>query len=190
MNTLNGAKSDGTIEALHFVDGSSLRIDKTGIPSVDGLLRFAPNFNNASTDFDNRAGIIFLGDAQTTGGNIQFRSFDAGGNIVVDTTTIIQDKHFAFVRPMVELFMELSYYLYRGLIETPDATILCRIGTIPNVNQDGRLAAFCPTRNGSIVGLQQGDHDVFYDGLQIKGYNFNNQLFTISNCNESTRVGG
>jgi hypothetical protein len=187
VNTLNGAQSDGILSLFHFVDGSSLRIDKTGVPSVDGLLRFAPNFLNATIDFDNRAGITFLGDGQDTGGNIQFVSFD---NPAVNTTTIIQDKHFAFVRPMVELFMELSYYLYRGLIETPDATIMCRMGTIPVVANDGQLAAFCPTRDGSIVGLQQGDHDLFYDGLQIKGYNFANQLFTISNCDASTRVGG
>ncbi|MCX5921807.1 MAG: WD40 repeat domain-containing protein [Candidatus Dependentiae bacterium] len=188
FNTLYGQQSEGIITTWHFVDSSSLRISKVGDPRTDGLLRLAPNALNFQTDFDNRDGVIFVGNTLLSTGNIEFRSFDGSGNILVDTVLLIQDKHFAFVRTMVEIYMELTYAINRGLVESPDATILARLGTIPLISQDGTLAAYCPSRDGSVVQLKQGDHDVRYDGALIRGSNFNNQVFTISNCNAATRI--
>jgi hypothetical protein len=198
LNTNNGFESPGIVDQLYFKDGASLRINKTGVVIggvlFDGLLRFAPNYFDAPMDFDNRAGVTFIGDGQYSYGNIQFRSFDGAGNIAVNTTLWLQDNHFAFVRPVLDAYMELTYQLRRAIVESPDATILVRLGTIPDVNADGQLAAYCPSRDGSVVGLQQGDHDVFYNSSvvggpldQVQGFNFNNQLFTIDNCDPATR---
>ncbi len=97
---------------------------------------------------------------------------------------------------MVQTFMNLTYLQQPGLIEAPDATILVQIGTLPDPLNDGQLAAFCPIRDGSIVGLAQGDHDVFYDTDNdttsildlVRGYDALGNLFTITNCNASTRT--
>jgi hypothetical protein len=211
MNTLHGAQKPGIIRTWNFVSGASLSINKTGNGAVDGLLRLSPNYLNSPINFDNRASTILHTDTQFAGGNIQFRSFDNSGKILVDTTLIVQGNYCAVTRTMVELFMELTYINSKNMPMQSDSTILTRIGTmLPgrfnagklDSSQDGRLAAFCPVsitgnsgRDGSIVGLKQGDHTISYVSAkpggpldQIKGSNLYNKRFTISKGNESTRV--
>jgi hypothetical protein len=131
-------------------------------------------------------------------GDMQFKQFDTLGNAVVDTVVQMQlENNFAVDRPVLEVFMPLSYDLddIRELITSPDAVILVLRGTMPNPAEDGALAAYSPKRNGTIVSLQQGDHDVFYDSSVaggpldlIRGYDLFGSLFTISNDDPATRT--
>jgi hypothetical protein len=201
LNTLRGASSAGVIRQLHFTENSSLQIRKAGITA--GLLRVAPNFSTnpldiegPAIDFDNETSSIF-GD-----GDIQFRQFDMTTTVtVINTTLEIQNNGFVVEAPMVEIFMQLTYFInQRALIISPDADILAIHGTLDfNNNLDpkdeGELVAFCPARNGSIVALSQGDHDVFYNSSvaggpldQVRGYDALGRVFTISNCDATTRT--
>jgi len=197
----DGSDTTGIVTSLIFNNGSTLFISKTGDPEVDGLLRLAPNFNNASLQFDNRSSTIFTADAVNSGGNIQFVSFQTLSNppcfpVIppVNTTLVIQNNTFASPTSMLNLFMQLTYLVPLGVAATTDATILVRLGNIPNINLDQQLAAYCPNRSGSVVALQQGDHDVRYgfdtSGCQslIQGVNSSGGTFTITNCDASTRI--
>ncbi len=178
MNTLNGNESAGIMRTLHLTGGSSLRINKDGVTS--GLLRLAPNTDDFFMDVDTRAGVIH------SGGNMQFVSF---GATPVNTIVQIQDRDIALEQEVVEAFMQLSFSINQELNpQPPEASIIVLRGSLPDPTLDGTLAALCPARNGSIVSLEFGDHDVRYDGNVITGKNMIGRTFRIFNCDATQRV--
>ena len=186
MNTLSGAESAGVIRLFEFHNDSALVIPGV-CGQTFGVLRLAPNISNSNVAFDNLTGHV------AGNGDIQFVSF-SGGAEVVNSVIRAQNNNFDITQPMVNTFMELGYIIERGLVTPPDATILATQGSRPDQVECGRLVAFCPSRNGSIVGLAQGDHDVFYDRSVscgtldlVRGYDRLGRVFTISNCDASTR---
>ena len=188
MNTLNGAQSLGVIRLFEFHNDSALVIPGV-CGQTFGVLRLAPNISNSNVAFDNLTGHV------SGNGDIQFVSFDGSGAINVNTVIRAQDNNFDITQPMVNSFMELGYILERGLVAPSDAAILATQGSRPTQSECGRLIAFCPERDGSAVGLAQGDHDVFYDRSVscgtldlVRGYDRLGRVFTISNCDASTRT--
>jgi hypothetical protein len=116
----------------------------------------------------------------------------------VNSILNLQGNNFDLLATPVNIFMELSYLTPNA--PTPDGAILVNLGSL-EPGQDGRLAALCPParngvqRDGSVVGLQAGDHDVQYNASvgsqvlnQIIGFTFTGQQFTIDNCDEATRT--
>ncbi len=197
FNMLNGILPEfqgvlhaGVIKKLHFTDGSKLEISKS-IHGA-GLLRMAPNageHDGELIDFDNQSGFI-CGE-----GNMQLRRFDVSGKKIINTTVHIQKNMFATHQDMLHLFMMLGSLFDHNSAIFDEMATLVSLGSIPNADQDGRLAVFCPTKDGSIVKLAQGDHDVFYDRSKtdgdfdlIRGFDARGQLFTIKDCDESTRT--
>jgi len=194
MNMFQGAgvvariNQAAIIRTLQFTNGSSLEIQSID-PSLTALLRVAPNADNVTVDFDNLTGFV------EGGGNFEFKEFDSSGNILVDSTLVIQDQHFSVDNSILEIFMKHTYLLQQNVIERPDSTILVQLGTLPNPNEQMRLSAFAPLRNGKILRLFQGDHDLFYTSSAanetfdlMKGIDFKGRLFTIFNSDETTRV--
>ncbi len=186
MNTLNGAESAGVIRLFEFHNDSALVIPGV-CGQTFGVLRLAPNISNSNVAFDNLTGHV------AGNGDIQFVSF-SGGAEVVNSVIRAQNNNFDITQPMVNTFMELGYIIERGLVAPSDAAILATQGSRPDQAECGRLVAFCPSRDGSIVGLAQGDHDVFYDRSVscstldlVRGYDRLGRVFTISNCDASTR---
>ena len=121
---------------------------------------------------------------------------------VVNSVADLQEGLFDIIDTMVEVFMPLTYFIPLDPIaqeqrSPSDATILIKKGSL-DPSQDGRLSALCPparngvNRDGSQVGLQAGDHDIFYDGVpvlnEVKGQAFAQGTFTITDCNEKTRT--
>ena len=188
MNTLNGAQSPGVIRLFEFHNDSALVIPGV-CGQTFGVLRLAPNISDSNVAFDNLTGHV------AGNGDIQYVRFDSMGVIDVNSVIRAQDNNFDITQPMVNTFMELGYILERGLVAPPDATILATQGSRPDQEECGRLVAFCPERDGTIVGLAQGDHDVFYDRSEscgtfdlVRGYDRLGRVFTISNCDASTRT--
>jgi hypothetical protein len=194
FNLLRGAYAPGLIETLIFSEGSSLQVQKIGTESA--LLSLSPNLVTDPSDlfgpnlnFNNETGVVY------SNGDIQYIAFDITGTVtLVNTILELQPNVLNIEQPMVQAFMGLTYFLQPGLIETPDATILAQQGTRPNPINSGELVAFCPVRDGSVVGLSQGDHDVFYDTNTpggalnlVRGYDALGNLFTITNCDAATR---
>ncbi|MGA9530499.1 MAG: hypothetical protein WBQ73_01275, partial [Candidatus Babeliales bacterium] len=127
------------------------------------------------------------------------------GSERVNTTLRIQDHDLIRTLSLVNLFMEQAYIFPTSneRVRIPsDSTILVKKGSfIPS--EDGRLAALCPPvrdpsglkRDGSIVGLFKGDHDIHYNGAlgdsvlsEVVGTNFGERAFVISNCDETMRT--
>ena len=188
MNTLNGVESAGVIRLFEFHNDSALVIPGV-CGQTFGVLRLAPNISNSNVSFDNLTGHV-VGN-----GDIQFVSFNGSGNIIVNTVIRAQNNLFDITSAMVNTFMQLGYIIEPGLVMPPDATILATQGSRPTQSECGRLIAFCPERDGTAVGLAQGDHDVFYDRSVscstlnlVRGYDRLGRVFTISNCNASTRT--
>jgi hypothetical protein len=133
-------------------------------------------------------------------GDLQYLQFDDGGSINVNSITRIHNNHFCDTDEMVQIFIELSLLLEEEVIVPPEQQILAVQGTRPSAANCGRLIAFCPPgdkdmRDGRFVGLSQDDHNVFYDRSEscgnfdlIRGFDKNKNVFTISNCDESTRT--
>jgi hypothetical protein len=196
MNTLNCIESPGVIRKWEFLNDSCLVLPGQCNKRL-GVLRLAPNDPNHCCEISGSENVQFNNlEGHVCGhGDLQFVSFDTMGNKIVNSTTQIQDNRFCTTAPMVDIFMQLSYLLEPGLVPPPDATILALQGTRPDLSKCGRLVAFCPARDGSIVGLAQGDHDLFYDSSEscgtldlVRGYDRLGRVFTISNCDGSTRT--
>ena len=116
----------------------------------------------------------------------------------VNTTTDLQENFFETIAPLVTIFSEMSFIASNAT--TPDGRILVRLGSLDPAS-DGVLGALCPPvrdgvrRDGSVVRLQSGDHDVQYNaGIgslilnEIQGFTFNGEQFVIINCDEATRT--
>ena len=189
FNTKDCLPCAGNLESWLFTGGSALEIYKDG--SKSGLLRLAPNMNDSIVCFDN-----ILGESRG-GGNIEYIDF-AG----VDTVLLLQNANrFAMKVPMVKVFKGLTVLQENPLPITEnllDELILTYCGSIlncqgdPNPN-DGALAVFCPSCDGSVIKLQPGDHNVRYSAKLgthelnlIIGYDKNNKPFQID-CDTEKR---
>lgn len=195
INMLNGDALGGVLGYLrtwHMINGAELDIAKYATGSA--LLRVAANLFDLPVDFDDRSGFI------REGGDFEYKLFDdTGATVLVDTVCQIQSKNITIsTDAMSDLYRELCYVLNRQIVKSPDATILCLMGTRPNPAQDGRLAAFLPNEtfyNASIVGLQQGDHDVCYNRAGSDVYNVvcgadrSGAWFTIYNGSQRVTTG-
>ena len=196
MNTVKCAESPGVIRNFEFKNDSCLVLPGQCGKSL-GVLRLAPNDPNSPCVTSGSENMTFNNlEGEVCGsGDLQFVAFDSNGQKIVNSTTQIQEHNFCITAPVVQTFLELSFLLDRGLVAPSDADILAVQGTRPDQTECGRLVAFCPSRDGKFVGLAQGDHDVFYDrsdseGIfdQVRGYDRLGNVFTISDCDESTRM--
>ena len=190
LNALNGVESPGVIRKWEFLNDSCLVLPGQCGKTL-GLLRLAPNDPSHCCVTSDSENVMFNNLEGHVCGHGDLQYIDGE----VNSITQIQNNQFCITAPMVEVFMNLSYLLEPGLVPPPDATILALQGTRPDQSKCGRLVAFCPERDGSIVGLAQGDHDIFYDSSDscgtldlVRGYDRLGRVFTISNCNESTRT--
>ena len=138
------------------------------------MISLAPNAAKnrayATSEFDNRAGTI------RGNGNIRFRNFDTDNTILIDTTVQLQEHCMHMKGSLTDLYMALSNI--HCDTRSNNAAIIAQ--------QGDQLVAFCPACDGSIVPLESGDHDVFYDSSEpgglldvIRGYDSHNKLFEI-----------
>jgi hypothetical protein len=120
----------------------------------------------------------------------------------VSTRLVLQKNYFQVISTMVEVFMPLNYFIGLDFEVRPpdDFDILVLKGSF-NPIEDNRNTALCPpirngvNRDGTIVGLFVGDHDVFYNQQvgspvlnQVRGQTIVGNVFTITNCNELDRT--
>jgi len=183
--------SSGYIRKWHVINGAELDIQKNG--TAGAVLSIAPNRNDQPVDFDSHSGFI------CAGGDFEYKCFDASGTgLLVDTVCQIQSRNSTIATDSLsEIFRQLCYVLNPQIVKSPDATILCIMGSKLNPSRDGSLGAFLPKQgfpNGSAVYLQQGDHDICYDKSNlngpldlIRGADRLGVWFTIAHGNEATR---
>ena len=180
LNTFKGLASPGLIRTWHFQTGAmfEVRNNSHGL----GTLSLAANNSeqqHEEIDFDNQTSF-------TRGsGNLQFKAFNDGGDVAVDSTVQFQPHLFEQKGSLFDLFMSLACIDAPGTKRAARGVKLAKqgniLGSIP-----GQLAAFCPSGNGSIVPLLSGDHKMFYDSNEpggplnvIRGYDARNKLFVI-----------
>jgi len=184
LNSYEGTASSGIIRKWSFQTGAMLEVNNNS--QGLGALSLAPNSlvrQHVETDFDNRTSF-------TSGtGNLQFKSFNDDGDIVVDSTVQIQPHLFEQKGSMLDLFMTLAS------IDAPGNKSAAHVVKLVNQASKqgsayvaGQLAAFGPAGNGSVDLLLSGDHKMFYDSNEsggplnvIRGYDAHNKLFIILN---------
>jgi len=178
LNMFNGLESAGHIRTWHFQMGALLEVKNNnhGI----GTLSLAENNVSQSlkvTDFDNQTGF-------TRGnGNLRFKTFNEQGEPLVDSTVQLQNYLFEKEDSLFNLFMRLACIEVQE--KNGHQVTLVRQGNSEN-GSPGKLAAFSPRGDGSIVPLLSGDHRLVYDSNEpggplsvIRGYDAHNRLFVI-----------
>ncbi len=184
LNTYKGTASPGIIRKWSFQTGAMLEVNNNS--QGLGALSFAPNSSvgqHNKTDFDNRTSF-------TSGtGNLQFKSFNNDGDVLVDSTVQIQPHLFEQKGSMLDLFITLASIDLPGNKSGAHVVKLTQQGS----KRDGphmaeKLAAFGPAGDGSVDLLLPGDHKMFYDSNEpggplnvIRGYDVHNKLFIVSN---------
>ncbi|MFC1841941.1 hypothetical protein ACFLYA_02610, partial [Candidatus Dependentiae bacterium] len=175
FNTNKAIGAQGKLIALRFILGSMLVIEKTieNDSIVAGILRLSPNKNKELITFDNFTSRIY------GKGHLQFLSF----NDHVSTRVLINDNHFENASNLIDIFIKLGTCEGdNGDCSTP--AIFTREGSV-DVVEDGRLAVFAPPMDGSIILLQEGDHDTCYvednPTIEMMGTDINGNLFIVDN---------
>ncbi len=180
LNTCKGLASPGVIRTWHFQTGAMLEV-KNNSHGL-GILSFAANNSeqqHEEIDFDNQTSF-------TRGsGNLQFKAFNDGGDVAVDSTVKLQLHLFEQKGSMLDLFMSLARIDAPGTKVAARGVKLVQQGNIGD-SVPGQLAAFGPSGDGSILPLLPGDHKMFYDSNEpggslnvIRGYDAHNRLFVI-----------
>jgi hypothetical protein len=201
FNTINMMPAAGYLREMTFTDNSCI-VTPGQCGDTFGLIRLALNDPMQTCTTGSTSNVIFNNlTGQVCGhGDLQYLAFDGSGNVVINSVTQIQNNHFTTEQDISQLFIGLSLLLDDQVIVPPEQQILAIQGSIPDQSRCGGLIAFCPPgdlleRDGSFVPLAQGDHDVFYDRSVscgafdlIRGYDQYGRVFTIFNCDASTRT--